>query len=147
MRLLRVFFQNPAITTDLIVGFPQETEEEFTQTLDFICKCAFSSMHIFPYSRRPGTPAASMPGQIQKAEQESRAHRAAQVAGEMERAYLEQFVGSTLPVLFEEEKDGLWRGHAPNYLPVRVKGTDLHNVLRNVTVTGTDGSSLLAELV
>ena len=147
VRLLRVFFQNPAITTDLIVGFPQETEEEFTQTLDFIRKCAFSSMHIFPYSRRPGTPAAAMPGQIQKAEQESRAHRAAQVAEEMERAYLEQFVGCTVPVLFEEEKDGLWRGHAPNYLPVRAKGEDLHNVLRDVTVTGTDGSALLATLL
>ena len=146
VQLLRVFFWNPAITTDLIVGFPQETEEEFSQTLDFIRRCAFSSMHIFPYSRRPGTPAASMPGQIQKAEQESRAHRAAQVAAEMEQAYLEQFVGATLPVLFEEEKDGLWRGHAPNYLPVRVAGEDLHNALQNVTVTGTDGSALLASL-
>ena len=147
VELLRKHFDRPAVTTDLIVGFPQETEEEFAQTLDFIRKCAFSSMHIFPYSRRPGTPAAAMEGQIQKAEQEERAHRAAQVAAEMERAYLEQFVGAVLPVLFEEEKGGLWQGHAPNYLPVRAEGRDLHNVLRDVTITGVDGSALMGTII
>ena len=146
VRLLRRYFDSPAVTTDLIVGFPQETEAEFSATLDFIRKCAFSSMHIFPYSRRPGTPAAAMEGQIPKGEQEERAHRAAAVAAEMERAYLEQFVGRELPVLFEEEKDGLWRGHAPNYVPVRAKGSALHNEMHTVTVTGTDGSSLTGEL-
>ena len=140
--LLREHFHNPAITTDLIVGFPQETEEEFAQTLDFIRKCAFSSMHIFPYSRRPGTPAAAMPGQIPRAEQENRAHLAAQVAEEMEQAYLTALVGTTLPVLFEEEKGGLWQGHAPNYVPVRAEGSGLHNVLRNVAISGVDGSAL-----
>ena len=143
---LRNAFEAPAITTDLIVGFPQETEEEFTQTLEFIRKCAFSSMHIFPYSRRPGTPAASMAGQIPKAEQESRAHRAAQVAEEMEQAYLTALVGTTLPVLFEEQKDSLWQGHAPNYVAVRAEGSDLHNALRNVTITGVDGSALMGTI-
>ena len=145
--LLRRFFSAPAITTDLIVGFPQETEEEFEQTLAFIRKCAFSSMHIFPYSRRPGTPAAAMEGQIQKAVQEERAHRAAQVADEMEQSYLNQLVGSTLPVLFEEEKGGLWQGHAPNYVAVRAEGSGLHNCLRDVRITGTAGSVLLGEIL
>ena len=145
--LLRRFFSAPAITTDLIVGFPQETEEEFEQTLAFIRKCAFSSMHIFPYSRRPGTPAAAMEGQIQKAVQEERAHRAAQVADEMEQSYLNQLVGSTLPVLFEEEKGGLWQGHAPNYVAVRAGGSGLHNCLRDVRITGTAGSALLGEIL
>ena len=145
--LLRQFFSAPAITTDLIVGFPQETEEEFEQTLAFIRKCAFSSMHIFPYSRRPGTPAAAMEGQIQKAVQEERAHRAAEVADEMEQSYLNQLVGSTLPVLFEEEKGGLWQGHAPNYVAVRAEGSDLHNCLRDVRITGTAGSALLGEIL
>ena len=145
--LLRQFFSAPAITTDLIVGFPQETEEEFEQTLAFIRKCAFSSMHIFPYSRRPGTPAAAMEGQIQKAVQEERAHRAAQVADEMEQSYLNQLVGSTLPVLFEEKKSGLWQGHAPNYVAVRAEGSDLHNCLRDVRITGTAGSALLGEIL
>ena len=146
VELLRAFFPAPAITTDLIVGFPQETEEEFGQTLDFIRKCAFSSMHIFPYSRRPGTPAAAMEGQIQKAVQEERAHRAAAAAGELEQAYLNALVGSTLPVLFEEEKDGLWQGHAPNYVAVRAGGRELHNCLRTVRITGVKGSALLGEI-
>ena len=145
VRLLRRYFDDPAVTTDLIVGFPRETEEEFAATLGFIRRCAFSSMHIFPYSRRPGTPAAAMEGQIPKPVQEERAHRAAAVAGEMERAYLERFVGKTLPVLFEEEKNGLWQGHAPNYVPVRMAGSGLHNALRSVTVTGVDGSALTAQ--
>jgi len=145
-KLLRVYFENPAITTDLIVGFPQESEEEFEQTLAFIRKCDFSSMHIFPYSRRPGTPAASMEGQIQKAVQEERAHRAACVAEEMEQNYLAELVGSVLPVLFEEEKNGLWQGHAPNYVAVRAEGHDLHNCLRDVRVTAVDGGTLMGEI-
>ena len=147
VRLLNQYFDRPAITTDLIVGFPQETEDEFEQTLAFIRKCAFSSMHIFPYSRRPGTPAAAMEGQIQKAVQEERAHRAAAVADEMEQAYLTQLIGSTLPVLFEEEKGGLWQGHAPNYVAVRAEGQELHNCLRPVRITAVSGNSLKGEIL
>ena len=147
VKLLREYFRGPAVTTDLIVGFPQETEEEFAETLAFIRKCAFSSMHIFPYSRRPGTPAAAMDGQIPRAEQESRAHRAAAAADEMEQSYLRGLVGTVLPVLFEEEKGGLWQGHAPNYVPVRAAGQALHNELRNVRVTTVRGDHLEGELV
>ncbi|MBM6897700.1 tRNA (N(6)-L-threonylcarbamoyladenosine(37)-C(2))-methylthiotransferase MtaB [Pseudoflavonifractor capillosus] len=139
-------FDRPAITTDLIVGFPQETEEEFAHTLDFIRRCAFSSMHIFPYSRRSGTPAATMDGQIPHAVQEERAHRAGEVAQEMEQNYLQALVGTTLPVLFEEEKEGLWQGHAPNYVAVRASGENLHNQLRQVTITGVGDGILLGEI-
>ena len=147
IKLLREVFQHPAITTDLIVGFPQETEDEFAQTLAFLRRCAFSSMHIFPYSRRPGTPAAAMEGQIPRHVQEDRARRAAAVAAELEQDYLSALVGATLPVLFEEEKDGLWQGHAPNYVPVRVQGEDLHNQLRPVEITGIKGSTLVGRLL
>ena len=99
--LLRKWFDRPGITTDMIVGFPGETEEEFVQSLEFIRKCAFSAMHIFPYSKRPGTPAAAMKDQILNAEKEVRAHRAGAVAAEMEKTYLEQFVGEEVEVLFE----------------------------------------------
>ena len=143
---LNQYFDRPAITTDLIVGFPQETEEEFAQTLDFIRRCAFSSMHIFPYSRRSGTPAATMAGQIPHAVQEQRAQAAQAVAREMEEAYLQALVGSTLPVLLEEEKEGLWQGHAPNYVAVRAVGEDLHNQLRQVTVTGVGDGILLGTI-
>lgn len=148
VRLLNKTFDRPAITTDLIVGFPGETGEEFQETLEFIQKCAFSAMHIFPYSKRPGTPAAKMPGQVLKTVKEDRAHRAAAVAAQMERAYLEQWVGQTVPVLFEEERDGLWRGHTTRYAEVAVSCRDnLHNQLRSVRIEKVEGSALLGELV
>ena len=146
VRLLRDYFDRPGITTDLIVGFPGETEEEFVQTLDFVKKCAFSAMHIFPYSRRTGTPAAGMPDQVPRHEKEERAHRAAAVAAELEGAWLESWVGETLPVLFEEEKEGLWRGHAPNYTEVFAPGQGLHNGIRDVKITGLHGEDLLGEV-
>ena len=146
VRLLREYFDRPGITTDLIVGFPGETEEEFVQTLDFVKKCAFSAMHIFPYSRRTGTPAAAMAGQCSNAVKEERAHRAGEVARGLHQTWLESWVGQTLPVLFEEEKDGLWRGHAPNYTEVFAPGQGLHNGIRNVKITGLHGEGLLGEV-
>ncbi|MBS1384535.1 tRNA (N(6)-L-threonylcarbamoyladenosine(37)-C(2))-methylthiotransferase MtaB [Flavonifractor sp. DFI.6.63] len=146
VKLLWDFFDRPGITTDLIVGFPGETEEEFAQTLAFLSRCAFSAMHIFPYSRRSGTPAASMPGQCPNAVKQARARQAAQLAGEMRRAWLERWVGRTLSVLFEEEKDGLWRGHAPNYTEVLAPGSGLHNVICDVEITGVREDGLLGRL-
>ena len=148
VKLLRKHYVNPGITTDLIVGFPGETGEEFAQTLAFMEKCAFTAMHIFPYSRRPGTPADTMPGQISNAEKDSRAHRAAALAEAMERQYLQSWVGRTLPVLFEEVKGGLTRGYAPNYVEVRVPAADsLHNVERPVRIRSVEGDFLLGELL
>ena len=132
--LLRKHFAAPAITTDMIVGFPGETEEEFQETLDFIQTCAFSQMHIFPYSRRQGTPAAAMPGQLPNAVKAQRAHRGAEIAGAMETSWLTSWIGQTVPVLFEEEKEGFWRGHTPQYIEVRAKGTDLHNTVAQVEI-------------
>jgi threonylcarbamoyladenosine tRNA methylthiotransferase MtaB len=145
VKLLRDFFDCPAITTDLIVGFPGETEEEFAQTLRFIQKCAFSSMHIFPYSPRPGTPAAAMEGQAPRAVKEARAHRAGELARSMERRYLSSLVGKTLPVLFEQDEDGGSKGHAPNYVEVRLSQPGLHNVLRDVTITGVGDGYVTGE--
>ena len=146
IKLLREYFDRPGITTDLIVGFPGETEEEFQATLAFVEKCAFSAMHIFPYSRRTGTPAAKMPDQIPNAVKEDRAHRAGTLARRLEEAYLDSWVGASLPVLFEEEKDGLWRGHTPNYVEVLAQGAELHNVERSVNILRREGSSLIGQL-
>ena len=145
--LLRGFFDRPAITTDLIVGFPGESEEEFTATLEFVEKCAFSSMHIFPYSRRTGTPAAKMADQVPNAVKEDRAARAGALAARLKSAYLEQWVGTSLPVLFEEEKNGLWRGHAPNYVEVMAQGEALHNVIRDAKITGLHGDGLSGQVL
>ena len=141
-RLLRQYFDRPAITTDLICGFAGETEEEFAETLAMIETADFSAMHIFPYSRRSGTVADRMPDQLPNAVKDARCHQAAAVAAEMEQRYLERWVGETLPVLFEEEADGLWRGHAPNYVAVYAAGVDLHNVLKDVKITGLHGQAL-----
>ena len=144
--LLRQYFDRPAVTTDLITGFPGETEEEFAQTLAFIEKCGFAAMHIFPYSVRPGTKAAAMPDQCTAAVKERRAARAAETAERMKQAYLRGCVGQTYPVLFEQEKGGLYVGHAPNYCQVGVRGEDLHNAVRNVKIEAVDGDMLIGEL-
>ena len=144
--LLRQYFDRPAVTTDLITGFPGETEEEFAQTLAFIEKCGFAAMHIFPYSVRPGTKAAAMPDQCTAAVKERRAARAAEAAERMKQAYLRGCVGQTYPVLFEQEKGGLYVGHAPNYCQVGVRGEDLHNAVRNVKIEAVDGDMLIGEL-
>ena len=147
VELLRRHFDRPAITTDLIVGFPGETQEEFEQTLSFIRKCAFAAMHVFPYSKRPGTPAAAMPDQIPNALKEARAHAAAEVAAEMERAYLNQFTGATLPVLFEEERGGLWHGYTANYIPVAVSGENLHNQVWDVRLEQVRDGMILGRFI
>ena len=144
--LLNQYFEHPAITTDMITGFPEETEEEFAQTLDFIRSCGFAQMHIFPYSIRPGTPAADMK-QVPKAVKEERAKRGAAVAAEMRQAYLEACVGKTYPVLFEQPKGDKFFGHAPNYMEVLVEGENLHNTVKNVRITGIDGEALLGEIL
>ena len=146
--LLREHFQSPAITTDMIVGFPGETEAEFVQSLDFIRRCAFAAMHIFPYSKRPGTPAAAMPDQVLNAVKEERARRAAEIAAGMENDYLAQFPGQREEILFEEEREGLWRGHTTRYCEVRVpSGENLHNQLRQVSVTGVGDGFLEGEIL
>lgn len=142
--LLNRYFHRPAVTTDLICGFPEETEEEFTQTLAFIRECGFAAMHIFPYSIRPGTKAAAME-QVPPAVKEERAARAAQAAEELHRAYLNGCVGQVYPVLFEQVKDGFSTGHAPNYMEVAMGERDLHNIVRNVKITSVENDILRGE--
>ncbi len=144
--LLRKFFPECAVTTDMIVAFPGETEEEFAESLAFIRKCAFADMHIFPYSRRPGTPADKMPGQHNNATKEARSRAAIALAEEMSRAYREGFAGRTLEVLFEEREGEFYTGHAPNYIKVYARGENLHNEIRTVTVLEVYRDGVLAEL-
>ena len=146
VELLRKFFPECAVTTDMIVAFPGETEEEFAESLAFIRKCAFADMHIFPYSRRPGTPADKMPGQHNNATKEARSRAAIALAEEMSRAYREGFIGRTLEVLFEEREGEFYTGHAPNYIKVYARGEDLHNEIRTVTVLEVYRDGVLAEL-
>ena len=125
--LLKTWFPGCAITTDMIVAFPGETEEEFTQSLAFIQQCGFADMHIFPYSRRPGTPADKMPGQLSNTVKEQRSKAAIAVAEQMRKDYLSSLLETVQPVLFEEEEGEFVTGHTPNYVKVYVPGKDLHN--------------------
>ena len=135
VRLLNTYFPGCAVTTDMIVAFPGETEEEFAQSLEFIRKCAFADMHIFPYSRRPGTPADKMPGQHNNATKEARSKAAIAVAGEMSRTYRENLIVTTQSVLFEDKDGEYFTGHAMNYVKVYMEGENLHNEIRDVVVT------------
>ena len=147
VRLLRQYFPGCAVTTDLIVGFPGETEQEFSESLEFLRTCGLAAFHIFPYSRRKGTPAAAMPGQILKAEKERRAAAAATVAAELETQYHESMLQTRQQVLFEQIEDGLWAGHAMNYVKVyAASDEDLHNALRTVPVTALCRDGVLGTL-
>ena len=133
--ILKEYFPGCAITTDMIVAFPGETEEEFAKSLAFIQKCGFADMHIFPYSRRPGTPADKMPGQHDNATKDVRSKAAIAVAAKMSEHYRESLIGTVQSVLFEEAEGEYFTGHAPNYVKVYVKGENLHNAIRNVKIT------------
>jgi threonylcarbamoyladenosine tRNA methylthiotransferase MtaB len=135
VELLKTHFPGCAVTTDMIVAFPGETEEEFAESLAFIQRCGFADMHIFPYSRRPGTPADKMPGQHNNAVKSQRSRRAIAVAEQMSRSFRESLVGQAVEVLFEEEQQGFFCGHTPNYVKVYAPGQDLHNQLRRVRIT------------
>ena len=136
VRLLKTHFPGCAVTTDMIVAFPGETEEEFAESLAFIRRCGFADMHIFPYSRRPGTPADKMPGQHNNTTKEERSRAAIAVAAEMNREYRGKLIGTVQEVLFEETDGEYYTGHAPNYVKVYAEGENLHNEVKNVRITG-----------
>ena len=146
LELLRRFFPGCAVTTDLIVAFPGETEEEFQQTLDFIRLCGFAQIHVFPYSRRPGTPADKMPGQLGNAVKEARSRAAMAAAEQMSREYRRGLVGTVQSVLFEEPQGELYTGHAPNYMKVYAPGRDLHNRVLPVRIREVYRDGLMGEV-
>jgi len=144
--LLKKHFPGCAITTDMIVAFPGETEEEFAESLAFIQKCGFADMHIFPYSRRPGTPADKMPGQHSNATKEARSKAAIAVAEAMSRAYREALVGTVQEVLFEEQEGRYFTGHTPNYMKIYAQGEALHNRVMPVCLTEVYRDGMLGRL-
>lgn len=146
VRWLQEAYPGCAVTTDLIVGFAGETEADFQQSLDFIQRCRLAQVHVFPYSRRKGTAAYSMPGQVPRAERERRSHEAGQVAARLHRQFLESKVGQVLPVLFEQQKGGAFGGFSPEYCEVRVMAGGLHNTVRPVRITAFEDDHLTGEL-
>lgn len=147
MQLLRRYFPDCGMTCDVIVGFPGETEEHQLETLDFLKKAQFSDAHIFPYSRRPGTPADKMDGQIDRATKAKRSKQARAVVAETRSAFLESMIGKTLPVLFETKEGECWQGHSDNYLEVRAEGENLRGTVHNVRIDAVSEGILVGNVI
>jgi threonylcarbamoyladenosine tRNA methylthiotransferase MtaB len=140
---LRNRFENCGITADVIVGFPGESDREFEQTVEFIKKAAFTDMHIFPYSPRAGTKAASMPGQIDKNIKKERARIIAGVVSALKNEFLQAQVGKITEVLFEQSKNGFSMGYSRNYLQIAVEGKIDRNSIYTVEITGTEDGQII----
>lgn len=147
MQLLRRYFPDCGMTCDVIVGFPGETEEHQRETLAFLEKARFSDAHIFPYSRRPGTPADKMEHQLDRATKAVRSKQARAVVAKTRLEFLESMIGKTLPVLFETEHDGSWVGHSDNYLEVRAEGENLRSTVRNVRINAVSDGMLVGNVI
>lgn len=138
--ILRKYFSCPALTTDIITGFPGETEEEFSQSRDFVKKTGFYETHIFPYSRREGTKAANMPGQLPEGVKKERSRVLIEIGTKHQREFMEKFLGQKRKVLFEERQDiqgtAYWVGHTMEYLKVGVLSQEeLGNQILEVKLT------------
>ena len=141
VELLRRVYENPAITTDVIVGFPGETEEEFRETEQFLEKICFYEMHVFKYSKRQGTPAATMENQVPDTIKQERSARLLAMEREQSKQFRKQKIGTVCEVLFEEAKvinDEIYQiGHTTEYIKVAKKETeDLSNCLISGKITG-----------
>ncbi len=148
VRNLRAAFPHAALTTDVLTGFPGETEEEFEETCAFIRRIGFARIHVFPYSRREGTPAAVMPGQLSTAEKERRARVLIAIGEETARAYRESWLGLTAQVLLEERCEGGYLGYTPEYIQVLLPDCPLcrQGAVIPARLTAVTGSGMLGEI-
>ena len=146
LKEIRKIRPNISITTDIIVGFPNESEEDFNETIENSKKFGFSKIHVFPYSDRVGTVASKMDGHIDGNIKKDRARRLLEVSKKLEKEYANKFIGENLEVLFEEVKDGVSIGHTSNYLKVKVKGDIPSNTFKNVKIKSYLLDSLIGEV-
>ncbi len=146
---LRKAFPGAALTTDIMVGFPGETEKEFEESREFAEKMRFAKVHVFPYSPRRGTVAAKMTDQVAEEIKKSRADKMKQTVSALEKSFCRENVGKMAEVLFEREvKPGIFEGHAGNYMPVHVKSEEnICEQIRTVKITAVNGKTLVGEKV
>ena len=147
--LLRKRYDDVVLTTDIIVGFPGETKEEFETTYNNLKEIKFYKMHVFKYSRRKGTKADKMPNQISPKIQEERSKKIIELSNNNELQYNNEMIGKTVEVLFEEKDKDYIKGHTQNYIVVKVKNNDIdkhHNKIEKVNIIGTEGTELLGKL-
>lgn len=154
-KILRKAYPNVALTTDIIVGFPGETEEEFKKTYEYLEKISFYKMHIFKYSQRKGTKAAIMPNQVDGIKKEERSKKLIALSDVNEIEYNQKYIGKTVKVLFEDEhiENGIIyiKGHTTNYIVVKIKLDDCHenysNTIQTVEIIDTDGVELIGKII
>ena len=145
--ILRNYFKDVNLTTDVIVGFPGETDEEFETTYKFLKEIAFYKMHIFKYSKRDGTVAAKMPNQIDGNIAEERSRMLIELSEKNMKMYNEKYIGKEVEVLIEEKQGEYWVGHTRNYMIVKIKSNDfLENVVKNVKIIENNKDILLGEI-
>ena len=145
---LREAFPNAALTTDVMVGFSGETREEFEESLRFVEKIGFAKVHVFPYSRRPGTRAYDFPEIVDNREKGRRSREMIAAADAVRKKFLETQLGRTEPVLFEQRgEDGCFEGYTKNYTPVKVRSDcDLHGRILRVKLVSLLGDACFGEL-
>ena len=146
MEQIREIRPDISLTTDIIVGFPFETEEDFQDTLSFVREVQFSKVHVFPYSRRSGTVAADMAEQVPGDVKKDRVRRLLALSKELETEYMKKFIGKTLPVLMEVNRTDYSLGHTSNYLLVKVPGEYQSEDLVDVTITDASYPYCLGEV-
>ena len=145
---LRNTYEDVILTTDIIVGFPGETEEEFENTYHFLKKIKFYKMHVFKYSARSGTKATRMENQVANSVKEERSKKLIALSEENQKFYHEQYVGKKVEILLEEKDGEIWKGHTANYLLVKAKSElDLINNIVKAEVKDFTGNELLADNV
>lgn len=138
VKRLRKAYDNANLTTDIIVGFPGETEEEFAKTYKFLEKIKFYKMHIFKYSPRKGTRAEQMPQQIEPQLKEERSKKLIELSDKNEKEYNSEYVGKRVEVLWEEQKNEIYKGHTKNYVLVEMKAKpseNKENVIESVQIS------------
>lgn len=146
MEQIREIRPDISLTTDIIVGFPFETEEDFQDTLSFVREVQFSKVHVFPYSRRSGTVAADMAEQVPGDVKKDRVRRLLALSKELETEYMKKFIGKTLPVLMEVNRTDYSLGHTSNYLLVKVPGEYQSEDLVDVIITDVSYPYCLGEV-
>lgn len=154
-KLLRKKYPNAALTTDIIVGFPGETEEEFEITYNYLKKIKFYKMHVFKYSPRKGTKAAQMENQIDGNIKEERSRKLIELSDKNEKEYNKKYIGKVVKVLFEDENvengQKYIKGHTTNYILVKVKiensmENNIENNIKSVKITNMDKMELIGNI-
>ncbi|MBP3256245.1 MAG: tRNA (N(6)-L-threonylcarbamoyladenosine(37)-C(2))-methylthiotransferase MtaB [Clostridia bacterium] len=144
--MLKEAYPNVALTTDVIVGFPGETEEEFEKTYEFLKDIDFYMMHVFQYSKREGTAAAKMPNQIDNKVKEERSKKLIELSKSNQKRHNENYIGKEVEVLFEEKDGEYIKGHTTNYMVVKVPYEKLENTIVKVKIIGEENLELIGNI-